>query len=132
MTSSPAVLTIVDLPVVPLRADQMAALGSNVVFTNPGEDAGDEAQREVRRRDRLGTFAHVRQHLPKPCAEAVPMQESAEGDQAGMSADFLVGEADLDRLVGRVNLDEFGHGLVTGIRRRNGFFFHSPAILSKQ
>lgn len=63
--------------------------------------------------------------------EPVPVETSGEGEQAGLAADFLVGEADLDGLFWSWKFDELGHGLATGIAGVIRCFGMHPSTTSK-
>ena len=91
----------------------------------------DKAQRQVRRWDRLRARAHVRPHAREQRVKVLPVQASPKRHEAGVTANFLVGEPDWDRRAGCRPGDKFGYRLVTGLRRRNRRFFHCPVILSK-
>lgn len=43
----------------------------------------------------------------------MPVQETGEGEQAGATGNFLVGEADSDGLIGGLEFNEVGHCLVS-------------------
>src|SRR5437899_11276997 len=58
----------------------------------------------------LKTGKHPGQHF----AEPMPMQKTGEGQQPGSARDFLIGEADLDGFLGRLEFNELGHCLCDG------------------
>jgi hypothetical protein len=71
----------------------------------PAQNPGDESQRNLLRRlrrpassARAGLGRTRRQQPGEKIAEAVPAEEAAEGREPGAPADFLIGEADSDRL----------------------------------
>ena len=53
--------------------------------------------------------ALMRQHTGQQRAKPMPVQEPGEGEQAGTPGNLLVGEADLDGVVGGLELNEAGH-----------------------
>ena len=56
--------------------------------------------------------------------KALTVGESTQRHEAAVTANFLVSEPDLDRRTRCRDEDKFGHGLVTGWRRRNQRCFY--------
>lgn len=75
----------------------------------PVENAGHKPQRQIGDRDRLFARALMREHAGQQCAQPMPVQKTGEGEQPGAPGNFLIGEADLDGLLGCLEFNEAGH-----------------------
>jgi hypothetical protein len=62
----------------------------------------------------------------------MPVQETGKGQQTGATGNSLVGEADLDRFIGSLELNEFGHCLVSRFVGRLCELCHTPTSLHQQ
>jgi len=77
------------------------------------QDTAQEAQCQIGHGNGFLAVALMRQHSGQQLPEAVPMEKTSQRQQSSPSADFLVGEPDLDRLFGNLESNEVGHCLVS-------------------
>jgi hypothetical protein len=79
-------------------------------FLGSGQDAGDEAQAQILRRNGIGAGA-LRQTTLEQRSKAMPMQKTGKWAKPGMGRYFLCREPDLNCFLTVVNFNNFGHCL---------------------
>lgn len=85
-------------------------------LVRPGQNAGDEAKRNLAYRQRVGTGAHMRQRPRERSAELPQMEKSPECQLPGMGAELLIRRRNHDGLSACFEFDYFGHRLVSRSR----------------
>lgn len=108
---------------------QVSDLGE---FLGSGENAGQEAQAVFEGLITAAALLELREHAGQKIAEAMPVEEAGEGEEAGAAGNFLIGEADLNGFVGSLELNELGHCLVSRFVGGFGEVCHTPASLYQQ
>jgi hypothetical protein len=78
------------------------------------QNPGDEAQPQIRERN-LGIAGPSGEQLCQQTGEPVPVQKTRESEQSGSSADFSIGEADLDGFLAVVQLNKLALPISGGL-----------------
>jgi hypothetical protein len=101
-------------------------------FLRPTEQALDETEHLGQRAQCVvGGRLRMRQAPGDHFAPATLLQERPKRRSARVRAELLVGELDLDRLAGALELDLFGHLLVNRVFALRLIRFHSPSVSSR-
>ena len=108
-----------------------AQVGDVGQLLRAGQEADQEAQRQIGHRNGFLALALVRLDPGQQRAKAMPVEEAGKGEQAGPTTDLLVREA-VDGLLGSFEFNELGHCLVTGFSGVIRCFILHTSITSRQ
>jgi len=109
-----------------------AQVGDVGELFGPGQNPRQEPQGIFEGLITTATLLEPGQHARQQLAEAMPVQETGEGQEPGATGNFLISEADWDGFMGSLEFNEFGHCWVNRFVGRLGEVCHTPTSFYQQ